>query len=198
MVLDTAPEVLDRHPLELEQRSREGALDIIRIDGRRKPAFTQAMKQFFKGDTVWLRLSWEVLAQDYRKHFAPRVFEDMQARRAGKPLQCHIVLQRDGDRYTLLCLQDPAESALYCVADRRAYISVEGKYPKESFLGKAMPAYLIHKDPAFLRSRLDLLLDYMECPLPVTGRFGEFAGEKPGKAREYNAIREEFVPLPRS
>ena len=109
-------------------------------------------------------------------------------------MQSHLVLRRDGDRYTLLCLQDLGEKAEYSVADMRTYMNVENKYPKEDFLGKVLPAYLIHKDPVFLRNRLDLLLDYMECLLPVTRRFAEFAGEKPGKARDYAAIRAEFVP----
>lgn len=193
VLLDTAPEVLNKRPMELEQRSREGAVSITQIDGRKKPAFTGAMKQFFTGETVTLRLSWEVSPEEYRKYFAPQIFEDMLARRKGKPMQCHIVLLREGDRYAMLCLQDPVESAQYCVADKKTYMNVENKYPKESFLGRTMPAYLIHKDPVFLRNRLDLLLDYMECPYPITGRFAEFAGETPGKTREYHVIRKEYT-----
>lgn len=193
VLLDPDIETLNRHPMELEWRTQDGTVNIIQLDGKKKPVFTEAMKQFFRGDTVWLRLSWNVSIEEYRKHFAPHIFEDILSRRAGKPMQCHIVLQRDKDRYTMLCLQDPAEAAQYYVADIGTYMNVENKYPKDSFLGRTMPAYLIHKDPVPLRNRLDLLLDYMECPLPITGRFAEFAGEKPGKDREYDAVREEFV-----
>lgn len=73
-------------------------------------------------------------------------------------------------------------------------MKVEGKkYPREDFMGKAMPAYLIHRDPVALRNRLDLLLDDPYCLLPVTERFAEFASESPVKARDYDAVREEFV-----
>lgn len=195
VLLDPDNETLNRQPMELEQRMQDGTVSITQIDGKKKPVFTEAMKRFFRGDAVWLRLSWNVSPGEYRKHFAPHIFEDILARRAGKPMQCHIVLRRDEDRYTMLCLQDLAEAAQYCVADIRTYMNVEGKYPKDSFQGRTMPAYLIHKDPVYLRNRLDLLLDHMECPLPITRGFAEFAGETPGKTREYDVIREEFVPL---
>lgn len=193
MLLDQDAETLNRHPLELEQRAQNGAVNITQIDGKRKTLFTEAMKRFFQGDLVWLRLSWDVSPDEYRKYFAPQYFEDILVRRMGKPMQCHIVLQRDEDRYTMLCLQDLAEKAEYCVADIRTYMNVESKYPKENFLGKTMPAYLIHKNPVPLRNQLDLLLDHMECLLPITRRFAEFAEEKPGKTRDYDAIKTEFL-----
>lgn len=109
-------------------------------------------------------------------------------------MRSHIILRREDERYTLLCLQDMAERAQYHVADRGVYMDVEGKkYPKESFMGRSMPAYLIHRAPVVLRNLLDLLLDNMECLLPVTERFAEFASENPVKARDYNEIRREFV-----
>ncbi len=192
--LDQEPEVLNRHPLELERRTQAGAVDIIQVNGIKKALFSETVKRFFQGDVVWLRLSWDVSSDEYRKHFAPQFFENILARRVGKPMQSHIVLRRDGERYTLLCMQDLAERAEYYVADKRAYMDVEGrKYQKESFMGKTMPAYLIHRDPVPIRNRLDLLLDYMECLIPVTDRFAEFASEKPGKTRDYDAVREELV-----
>lgn len=194
VLLDQEQEILNSHPLELEQRTVDRAVNIIQVNGIKKPLFTEAMKLFFKGDIVWVRLSWEVSPEDYRSYFAAGIFEDLLAHRVGKPMQSHIVLQREEDRYTLLCLQDLGEKAEYYVADTRAYMDVGGKYPKESFQGKILPAYLIHKDPVVLRNRLDLLLDHMECLLPVTRRFAEFAGEKPGKERDYTAVRAEFIP----
>lgn len=194
VLLDQEQGILNSHPMELEQRTIDGTASIIRVNGIRKPLFTEAMKLFFKGDIVRVRLSWEVSPEDYRSCFAAGIFEDLLARRAGKPMQSHIVLQREEDRYTLLCLQDLGEKAEYYVADTRAYMDVEGRYPKESFQGKTLPAYLIHRDPVILRNRLDLLLDHMECLLPVTRRFAEFAGEKPGKERDYAAVRAEFIP----
>ena len=194
VLLDQEQGILNSHPLELERRTADGAVNIIQINGIKKPLFTEAMKLFFKGDVVWVRLSWDVSPDEYRKHFAPEMFEDLLVRRTGEPMRNHIVLRRDGERYTLLCLQDFGEKAEYYVADMRTYMDVDNKYPKESFLGKIMPAYLIHKDPVPLRNRLDLLLDHMECLLPVTRRFAEFAEEKPGKHMDYRAVRAEFVP----
>lgn len=194
VILDQSPDTLNQHPLELEQRTQDGTVKITQIDGIKKTLFSEAIKQFFQGDVVWLRLSWDVSPDVYRQHFAPRFFEIILTRRTGRPMQGHIILRREGDRYTMLCLQDLAERAEYYVADIRTYMDVEGKkYPKDSFLGKTMPAYLIHKDPIALRNRLDLLLDCMECMIPVTNRFAEFAPESPVKARDYDSIREEFV-----
>lgn len=82
-----------------------------------------------------------------------------------------------------------------------AFVLRQVKQDAEEFLQEpveeaviSVPAYLIHKDPVFLRNRLDLLLDHMECLLPVTRRFAEFAEEKPGKHMDYRAVRAEFVP----
>lgn len=192
--LDQSPEELNKRPVELERRTRDGAADTIQVNGIKRAQFSEAVQRFFRGDIVWLRLSWDVLPDGYRKHFAPQFFEGILARRMGKPMRSHIILRREDERYTLLCLQDMAERAQYHVADRGVYMDVEGKkYPKESFMGRSMPAYLIHRDPVVLRNLLDLLLDNMECLLPVTERFAEFASENPVKARDYNEIRREFV-----
>ena len=194
VILDRSPEALNRQPLSLEWRTQDGTVKSALIDGAKTPLFSETMKQFFQGNVVWLRLSWDVSPDDYRQHFASPFFENILARRTGRPMQSHIILRRDGDRYTMLCLQDLAERAVYYVADTRTYMGVEGKkYPKDSFLGRPMPAYLIHSNPIALRNRLDLLLDNMECMLPVTDRFAEFAPESPVKARDYDTIREEFV-----
>ncbi len=194
VLLDQDQEILNQQPMELEQRTQDGAVNIMRIDGIRKPLFTEAMKLFFRGDVVWVRLSWDVSPDEYRKYFAPGIFEEIAARRRGEPMQSHIVLRRDKDRYTLLCLQDLGEKAEYYVADIQTYMGVENKYPKESFSGKDIPVYLIHRDPVPLRNRLDLLLDHMECLLPVTRRFAEFAEEAPGKHKDYSAVRAQFIP----
>lgn len=192
--LDQSPEELNKRPVELERRTRDGAVDTVQVNGIKRAQFSEAVQRFFRGDIVWLRLSWDVLPDGYREHFAPRIFEGILARRMGKPMRSHIILRREDERYTLLCLQDLAERAQYHVADMGAYMDVEGKkYPKEVFMGRSMPAYLIHRDPVAVRNLLDLLLDNMECLLPVTERFAEFASENPAKARDYNEIRGEFV-----
>lgn len=81
----------------------------------------------------------------------------------------------------------------YHVADRWTYLDVEGKkYPKDTFLGRLTPAYLIHDLPA-LRNALDLLLANLDHPARVTDPMGEYAGEKPVKPRPYEALWAELV-----
>ena len=81
------------------------------------------------------------------------------------------------------------------MADHWTYLDVEGKkYPKGTFLGKTVPAYLIHTDFVPLRNQLDWMLDHMDCLADTTRKFGTFADEKPVKARDYETIRREFVP----
>lgn len=192
--LDQSPEELNKHPLELELRTKDGAVDTVSVNGIKRAVFSESVKRFFQGSIVWLRLSWDVSPDSYKEHFAPQFFSELLARRMGKPMRSHIILRQEDGRYTMLCLQDLAERAEYYVADKGAYMKVEGKkYPREDFMGKAMPAYLIHRDPVALRNRLDLLLDDPYCLLPVTERFAEFASESPVKARDYDAVREEFV-----
>ena len=157
--------------------------------------FTQAVKQYFDGEISQLRLSWEVDPANYCDSFAPDYYQHLLDQMADQKPFCHILITRDGPKMMLLVLEDFTARALYYVADRWTYMDVERKYPKGTFAGKTVPAYLIHTDPAALRSQLELLLDHVSCPYSVTTRFAEYADEKPGRARPYEAIRAEVLEM---
>lgn len=188
-------ELSRRSSLELEWYTDTGEHQIRPIGPYDNALVKQTFAQFFQGQVVRMRLSWPVSPAPYRAHLAPDVLEAKLKRWEDKPLQSHIVLLRDGNAAMLLCLQDLLQQAEYFVADYWTYLDVEGKkYPKGTFLGKTVPAYLIHTDFVPLRNQLDLMLDHMDCLADVTHRFGTFADEKPVKARDYETIRREFVP----
>jgi len=186
---------LIRRPVaEIEQWNLHGERRTAEITSNQKFMLQKAVLQFFHGELAQLRIGWDNSVDGYRDYFAPNYFQYYLEKREGKPIQTHIVLRRDNDHYMLLCLQDFCEAAEYYVADKGTYMDVEGKkYPKDTFQGKTMPAYLIHKEPLALRNCLDLLLDYMYCINPITKRFAEFAKESPVKPRDYAVIRQEFV-----
>ena len=105
----------------------------------------------------------------------------------------HIVLRRDGERFLMAWIREDQKTVEFHVADRWTYMDVEGKkYPKDSFLGSVTPAYLIH-DLSGLRNALDLLLANLDRPERITSPMGEYAWEKPGKPRPYEALWAELV-----
>ena len=91
-------------------------------------------------------------------------------------------------------LRDDVQQAEYYVADVRTYMDVEGKkYPKDNFMGRVTPAYLIHSDAKKIRNCLDLIFDDMGDLPAITGKFAEFASENPVKPRAYGEIRKTFI-----
>lgn len=167
----------------------------VLVQRSRLAVFSKAIKQFFDQELSRLRLSWEVSPSNYLEHCGPKFYEKHLTELAGKKAFCHLVLSRDGDKMMLLLMEDFTSRALYYVADQLTYMDVDRKYPKGTFAGKTVPAYLIHTDPAPLRSQLELLLDHLTCPYEITTRFAEYADEKPVKARAYSAIQEEVLNL---
>lgn len=90
-------------------------------------------------------------------------------------------------------IREDKRTVEFHTADKWTYMDVEGKkYPKDTFLGKVTPAYLIHDLPT-LRNALDLLLANMDHPERVTDPIGEYAWEKPGKPRPYEVLWAELV-----
>lgn len=80
------------------------------------------------------------------------------------------------------------------VADTSAYMDVEGKkYPKATFQGRVVGAYLVHDGAAALRNALELLIANLDEPKRVLDKFAEYAGEKPVKARPYEEIWADLV-----
>lgn len=105
----------------------------------------------------------------------------------------HIVLLQEEGRFLMAWLQESKRTAKFHVADPWTYMDVEGKkYPKDTFRGKVTAAYLIH-GLIPLRNALDLLLANIENPEIVTGQMGEYADEKPVKARTYETLWSELA-----
>lgn len=105
----------------------------------------------------------------------------------------HIVLLHEEGRFMLAWLDEEKREAEFHVADRHTYMDVEGKkYPKATFQGRVVGAYLVHDGPA-LRNALELLIANLDEPKRVLHKFAEYAGEKPVKARSYEAIWADLV-----
>lgn len=133
--------------------------------------------EFMQQKLAYLRLTWEI-----------PVSEGTLTRR-------HLVLLQDNGRFMLVWLQDDTQRAEFYVSDVRTYLDVEGKrYPKDTFLGRTVPTYLVHTDLKRLRNCLDLLLDDIDHTDQITGQFAQFAWERPDKPRPYAQIREELLP----
>lgn len=182
-------------PMELCCQKKDGEQEPpVILHKNQRYLFPRSMERFFAGELSSLRLSWTVLLPPYKAHFAPEFYEKKLEALNGRKPRCCLLLRRDGEKVMLLVLEDFSQQALYHVADRWTYMDVEGKkYPKDTFEGKTVPAYLIHKDLLELRSHLDLLLEHLDCPYTITRRFAEYADEKPVKARAYPVIRAEVL-----
>lgn len=165
--------VFRQHPQALEVLTTEGERTRTEIRSGTYGQAGEALVHFMQSKLARLRLTWE----------------------ADTPEARHLVLLQDGGRYQMVWLQDGKRRAEFYVADVPAYLKVEGKkYPKETFLGRTVPAYLVHGDLKRIRNGLDLLLDDMDNTAPVTNQFAEFASESPVKARPYEDIRAELIP----
>ena len=148
-----------------------GTIEALEVTEGNRPKVQALLADFLSGSGQKLRLTW--------------------GRETGK--RRHIVLTQDSGRFLMAWVREDQQTAKFHTADRRTYMDVEGKkYPKDTFLGKVTPAYLIHDLPA-LRGALDLLLANLDRPERVTSSMGEYAEEKPVKPRPYAALWEELV-----
>ncbi len=153
----------------VDQEGRVEKLEVGPADGRR---LQEMLVRFLKGGFRKLRLTW--------------------GREAGR--RRHIVLLQEGGRFLLAWLQEEKQTVEYHVADTGTYMDVEGKrYPKDTFQGRIIPAYLIHDGVTLLRNALELLLVHLDNPAPVTGRIAEYAGENPVKPRPYETLWAELA-----
>lgn len=145
---------------------------VLGITETNRDRLQQLLIGFFQGGMPKLRLTW--------------------GREEGR--RRHIVLLRDGERFLMAWILEEKRSVRFHVADVWTYMDVEGKkYPKDTFLGRTTPAYLIHKGVTPLRNALEMLLANLENPNSVTDKMAEYAEEKPVKARPYETIWAELV-----
>lgn len=148
----------------------QGGTEKLEVTERNRDRLQQILTRFLYGEFPRLRLTWE------------------------KPDRRHIVLLHDGGRFLMAWIQEEKRSVRYHVAHIWSYMDTESrKYPRDTFQGRTVPAYLIHRGAIPLRNALDLLLANMDNPDVVTSPIAEYADEKPVKARPYETLWKELV-----
>lgn len=166
-----APFYFYEYPNSAARVNADGSAAALEVTEGNRPRLQQLLAEFLAGEGQRLRLTW-------KKSVGTR---------------WHIVLTRDGGRFLMAWIREDKKTVEFHAADKWTYMDVEGKkYPKDTFLGKVTPAYLIHDLPA-LRNALDLLLANMDHPERVTSPIGEYARERPGKPRPYEVLWAELV-----
>ena len=159
------------YPNSVVRADADGSAAVLEVTEGNRPRMQQHLAEFLAGEGQRLRLTW----------------------RKSPGTRQHIVLTRDGGRFLMAWIREDKKTVEFHVADKWTYMDVEGKkYPKDTFLGKVTPAYLIHDLPA-MRNALDLLLANMDHPERVTSPIGEYAWEKSGKPRPYEVLWAELV-----
>ncbi len=167
-----APFYFFSYPVSAAWVDGQGGMEKLEIGPADGFKLQQLMHRFLKGGFSRLRLSW--------------------GREEGR--RKHIVLLQEGGRFLMAWLQEEKHTAEYHVADTGTYMDVEGKnYPKDTFQGRVIPAYLIHESVMPLRNALELLLVNLSQPDVITGKMAEYAGEKPVKPRPFETLWEELV-----
>lgn len=152
-------------------RFRQGGMETLTVDELARDRLQQMLVRSLDGAYPKLRLTWG----------------NEPGRRK------HIVLLHEEGRFLMAWLDEEKQEAEFHVADRYTYMDVEGKkYPKATFQGRTVGAYLVHDGPA-LRNALELLIANLDEPKRVLHKFAEYAGEKPVKARSYEAIWADLV-----
>ena len=150
----------------------EGNVETLSVGELNRDSLQKAMLRFLGGAWPKFRLTWGVEAEKRR----------------------HIVLLHDSGRFLLAGVDEAKRQVEFHVADHRTYLDVEGKkYPKDTFQGRTVGAYIVHGSAGDLRNALELLLANMDEPSRIINKFAEYAGEKPVKARPYEALWDELV-----
>ena len=166
-----APFYFYEYPNSAVRIDADGSAAALEVTEGNRIRVQQLLTEFLAGEGQRLRLTW-------KKTVGTR---------------WHIVLTREVGRFLMAWIREDKRTVEFHAADKWTYMDVEGKkYPKDTFLGKVTPAYLIHDLPT-LRNALDLLLANMDHPERVTSPIGEYAWEKPGKPRPYEVLWEELV-----
>ncbi len=168
---EDAPFYFYEYPSSAARVDDGGNVETLVVTEGNRPKVQKLLADFLLGGGQKLRLTW--------------------GKTAGK--RWHIVLRQDSGRFLLAWVREDKKTAEFHAADKWTYMDVEGKkYPKDTFLGKVTPAYLIHDLPV-LRNALDLLLANLDRPERITSPMGEYAGENPVKPRPYEALWAELV-----
>ena len=124
----------------------DGARTVTALKSGTYGLAAEGLVHFMMGKLAEVRISWTFPAAE------------------GGPELRHLVLLQDRGKYLLFWLQDGNRRAL-------AYASEEPRW----FMGRALPACIVHEDPKRLRNGIDLLLDDVDNTEPVLSRPGQFA-----------------------
>ena len=138
--------VLSRSASELETVDLDGERTVTALRAGTYGLAAQGLIQFLMGKLAGIRVSWT---------FHPA--------EGGTELK-HLALLQDQGKYMMFWLEDGKRRAL-------AYASDEPRW----FMGRALPACLVHEDPKRLRNGIDLLLDDIDSTEPVLSQPGQFA-----------------------
>ena len=158
--------VMSKYPVELEQVGLDGERTVTAIKSGSYGRATDALSQFVKEKLEKLRLSW--------------VFQTPE----GMEFRRHLVLLRDNGRFMMAWLEDDKDWAQYYIAE------VAGEDGgTDTFLGRPVPARLVHHDLKGIRNCVDLILDDMDNTDPVTERPEVFETVK----EPYKTVRLELV-----
>ena len=147
--------IMNQHPVELESVDLSGERSVVRIKGGSYGQATTALTLFMKERLAKLRLSWVFQTPD------------------GSTYQRHLVLLQDNWWFMMAWLQDDKERADFYA------VEPDGADPKqeeseETFLGRAVPAKLVHHELFDIRNCVDLILDDLSNTEPVTERPNQF------------------------
>ena len=138
--------VLSRPACSLETVDMSGERTMTPLRSGTYGLAADGLVQFMMGKLVRVRVSWSFQSAEERTELR------------------HLVLLQDRGKYMLLWLEDGNRQAL-------AYASDEPWW----FLGRALPACLVHEDLKRLRNGIDLLLDDIDNTEPVLSQPGQFA-----------------------
>ncbi len=103
----------------------------------------------------------------------------------------YLILNKDEEKYRMIYLDDSMKGMDHLVADVSEYLDAdEKKYRKDTFYGKTVPGYLVHRDLRRIRDSLDYLIPQMQYMTVNLGEFGEFAYHH---GKDYEELYEELV-----
>lgn len=161
--------VMSQYPVELESVDLDGERSVVQIKSGSYGQAATALTLFMKERLAKLRLSWAFQTTD------------------GASYQRHLVLLQDNWWFMMAWLQDDKERAdFYAVEPDGANLKQESE---EMFLGRAVPAKLVHRDLYDIRNCVDLILDDLSNTDPVTERPNKFVVA----AEPYETIRLELI-----
>ena len=165
--------IMNQDPVELESVDLSGERSVVRIKGGSYGQATTALTLFMKERLAKLRLSWAVQTPD------------------GSTYQRHLVLLQDNWWFMMAWLQDDKERADFYVVEPDG-VNPKQEGSEETFLGRAVPAKLVHHELFDIRNCVDLILDDLGNTDPVIDRPNKFVtATEPYKTIRLNLIGEE-------